>query len=62
MIDGKEEKSADIFGCGRWADRSSQVGVDSQEPNGKGRPRVRGALADSIRIAQMVVEEITARQ
>jgi hypothetical protein len=36
--------------------------VDSQEPNGKGRPRVRGALADSIRIAQMVVKEITARQ
>ena len=36
--------------------------VDSVELNGKGSPRVRGALADAIRIAQMVVEEISARQ
>ena len=36
--------------------------IDSGELNGKGSPRVRCALADSIKIAQRVVEEIAARQ
>jgi hypothetical protein len=63
MMDGKEDKSAGILAMVAGLIAAVKLArVDSVELNGKGSPRVRGALSDSIRIAQMVVEEIDARQ
>jgi hypothetical protein len=63
MMDGKEDKSVDNLAVVAGLIAAVKLArVDSAELNGKGSPRIRCALADSIRIAQMVVEEISARQ